>query len=57
MTLRPARDRAAADSHPGWTRCLAYHPSRSGEGASRRFIEFFTAKIRNRNTRAANGAR
>jgi hypothetical protein len=29
----------------------ALHYPRSGERASRRFIEFFTANIRNRNTR------
>jgi hypothetical protein len=29
--------------------------ARAGERASRRFLEFFTANIRNRNTRAAYG--
>ena len=50
------RDRPAAGADPGRRRCVASNCSRRGGGerASRRFIEFFTASIRNRNTRVAH---
>jgi hypothetical protein len=43
----------SARAHPRRPRCAAVHYPRQGERASRRFIEFFTANIRNRNTRMA----
>jgi hypothetical protein len=46
LTPTPALVRAGLDALPAIIRA-------SGERASRRFIEFFTASIRNRNTRAA----
>jgi hypothetical protein len=46
ITPPPALVRAGLDALPAIIRA-------QGERASRRFIEFFTANIRNRNTRAA----
>src|SRR6202046_2882453 len=46
LTPPPALVRAGLDALPAITRAR-------GERTSRRFIEFFTASIRNRNTRAA----
>ena len=47
------RNQATADIRPCRPRRLARNRARQGERASHRFIEFFTATIRNRNTRAA----
>jgi len=47
------RDRAAAGADPRRPGRAAYIIRAQGERTSRRFIEFFTANIRNRNTRMA----